>query len=104
MRRFFAGAIFLAMILFCSFTIAQKGIIGGDYDQASVQVTQEYHDTTDEVTSEAEDEGSEDEESEVLGVNRQKGSTDKIIIGVEVSICLIFVVGLIAAGKGGYEN
>ncbi|MBE5843034.1 MAG: hypothetical protein E7302_02490 [Butyrivibrio sp.] len=51
---------------------------------------------------EAEDDA-EEKDKEVLGEKRDDGS-GMFITGVEIAICIIFVVGLISAGKSGYEK
>ncbi len=114
MRRLFAGAMTIIAILLGSLNfhcdVFAAEVVNG--------VTTEIHENTDsalggdsamdrEGTSDEESmdegEGSSEEEAEVLGAQREDGS-DKFVIFIEGFIGLIFAIGLIAAGKGGYEN
>ena len=101
--RFLAGTVLAVVFLLGTFSLplsASSHAAGTEYvaEAAGGQDTKTYEDASGEDASE---EG--DEESGVLGAQREDNN-DKFIICVETAICIIFAVGLIAAGKGGYEN
>lgn len=53
--------------------------------------------------AETEDETTDEGDQDVLGKKRDS-SAGEFIIGIEVAIGIIFVIGLISAGKSGYEK
>ena len=110
MRRFLAGAMLFIAVLLGSQCLGRTAY-AENITEITAQVeaddkgTEESNESDQDVSSDTDlEEGNEEEEdAEVLGTRRNQNA-DKFIICIEVAIGLIFLVGLFAAGKGGYEN
>ena len=94
MKKLFAEAILSLLLLLCTPCLAPMIAHG-----ATAEVACELASGS----ASCGDEQSEDEEQEVLGEKRDNDS-GTFITGVEIAICLIFAVGLVSAGKSGYEK
>lgn len=104
MKRFIAGMILLVMILLGAGNMHYNVYAATADTEVIAEDSNRYEELEGESNADADASASEDseEDAEVLGA--QRDNNDKFIICVEVAICLIFAVGLIAAGKSGYEN
>ena len=108
MSRLFATAMMIGVIIWGCYSVHTVEVFAADYE-ATTESTYDISETSesDTETSEdqnvaEEDEDEPDEDAEVLGANREK--TSNFVVGIEIAICIIFAIGLVAAGKGGYEN
>ena len=101
MKSFVAGAMLSVVILLGAFGLRYTASAVYADDGSSVEITAYQSETNEDETDEQSDD--ESEEGQVLGERRDE-RTDKFSLCVEIAIFLVFATGLVAAGKGGYEN
>ena len=104
MKKSLAGAMLAILLLLGTANIMPLTVFGATAEVAC-EIASESASAEEEGTEEAEadDETSDEEDQDVLGKKRDS-SAGRFIIGIEVAIGIIFVMGLVAAGKSGYEK
>jgi hypothetical protein len=104
MKRFIAGMILLVMILLGAENVHCNVYAATANTEVIAEDTYENENSAGQPDAVSDTSASDEteEDAEVLGAQRDENN--KFVICVEVAICLIFAIGLIAAGKSGYEN
>ena len=104
MKKTLAGAILGILLLLGTVNIMPMTVCGATAEVAcEIASGSASNDDGDGQGAEAEDETSDEDDQDVLGKKRDT-SAGEFIIGVEVAIGIIFLIGLISAGKSGYEK
>ncbi len=104
MTKSLAGAILGILLLLGTVNIMPMTVCGATAEVAcEIASGSASNDDGDGQGAEAEDETSDEDDQDVLGKKRDD-SAGEFIIGVEVAIGIIFLIGLISAGKSGYEK
>ncbi len=98
MKRFIAVVMLTIAILLGAVNMHEEVHAASAENVTSIEY--EYSDDTENASEDSTEE--EDDEAEVLGAHRDE--SDRFVICIEIAICVIFAIGLIAAGKSGYEN
>ncbi len=102
MKKSLAGAILGILLLLGTVNIMPMTVCGATAEVAC-EIASGSASNDDGDGQGAEDETSDEDDQDVLGKKRD-ASAGEFTIGVEVAIGIIFLIGLISAGKSGYEK